>query len=92
MNKKKIAIITELIPLISAGVSYGLIVSGHDSQMIRKVIAVTMLLAFLGFTFFFAGRKLDKEDKAVKVLGILDCLTPVLVIAFYVAAIFSFGL
>lgn len=92
MNKKKIAIITELVPLVSAAVSYGLIISGHDSQMIRRVIAVTMLLAFLGFTFFFAGRKIDKESKTVKVLGVLDCLTPVLVVLFYVAAIFSFGL
>ena len=92
MNKKIIAIITELVPLVSAVVSYGLIISGHDSQMIRRVITVTMLLAFLGFIFFFAGRRIDKESKTVRVLGVLDCLTPVSVVLFYVAAIFCFGL
>ena len=92
MNKKIIAILAELVPLVSAVTSYMLIISKFDSSIIRGVIAVTMLLAFFGFAFFFIGRKLAKESKAVRVLGVLDCITPLLVIGFYVVAIFVFGL
>ncbi|MBR1597402.1 MAG: hypothetical protein IJ661_00655 [Lachnospiraceae bacterium] len=73
MNKKIIAIITELIPIVSAVTSYTLIVSNIDSVLVRKVISVTMILAFLGFVFFFIGRRLSKEDKAVRILGYLTC-------------------
>lgn len=92
MNKKIIAIITELIPIVSAVTSYTLIVSNIDSVLVRKVISVTMILAFLGFAFFFIGRKIAKEDKAVRVLGVLDLLMPVLVIGFYVIAFMSVGM
>ena len=51
-----------------------------------------MILAFLGFAFFFIGRRLSKEDKAVRVLGVLDLLMPVLVIGFYVIAFMSVGM
>ena len=92
MRKRTIAIVLELIPVISAPVSYILIFSKLDSEPVRQVIMFTTLLAFLGFVFFFIGRKLAKTDKAVKVLGILDWLATVSVIGFYVLAIFSFGL
>ena len=92
MNKKIIAIITELIPIVSAVTSYTLIASNIDSVLVRKVISVTMILAFLGFAFFFIGRRLSKEDKAVRVLGVLDLLMPVLVIGFYVIAFMSVGM
>lgn len=92
MNKKSIAIITELIPVVSAITAYTLIVSPADSTLVRGIIGVTMLLAFLGFVFYIIGRKLAKEDKAVRVLGVLDCITPVLVIALYVVAFLVFGL
>ena len=92
MNKKIIAIIAELIPIVSTVTSYTLIVSNIDSGLIRNVITVTMVLAFLGFAFFFIGRKLSKEDKAVRVLGILDLLMPLLVIGFYVIAFMSVGM
>lgn len=92
MNKKIIAIIAELIPLISAITSYTLIVAGPNTSFIRGVITVTMILAFLGFVFCIIGRKLAKEEKVVRVLGVFDCITPLLVIGFYVVAIFSFGL
>ena len=92
MNKKIIAIIAELVPLVSAVTSYTLIVHGPNSLFIKRVIAVTMLLAFLGFVFCIIGRKLAKEEKAVRVLGVFDCITPLLVIGFYIVAIFSFGL
>ncbi len=92
MNKKTIAIIAELIPLVSAVVSYVLVVSSLDSKIIRQVISITFLLAFLGFVFFFIGRGLAKNDKAVRILGIFDWLATIYVIAIYIIAIFSFGL
>jgi len=92
MNKKRIAIIAEIIPLVSAVVSYVLTVSKFDSELIRTVISITFLLAFLGFVFFFIGRKLAKESKAVRILGIFDWLATLYVIAIYVIAIFSFAL
>jgi hypothetical protein len=92
MKRKIIAVILELIPVISAPVSYLLIVSSHSSGMIRRMISVTMLLAFLGFVFFFIGRRLAAGDKAVRILGVFDWLATLSVIAFYIIAVFSFGL
>lgn len=91
-NKKTIAIILELIPLVSLVISLTLIFSALGSPIIKWIINITTVLAFLGFVFFFIGRKLAKGDKAVKILGILDLIAPVLVIALYVLAIFVFGL
>ncbi len=92
MNKKLIAIIAEIIPLVSAVVSYILLVANIDSDLIRLVIAITFLLAFLGVVFFFVGCMLAKEDKTVRILGIFDWLATLYVIVIYVIAIFSFGL
>ena len=60
--------------------------------MVRRIIAITMLLAFLGFVFFFIGRALAKEEKAVRILGIFDILVTFAVIGFYVLAFLSIAL
>ena len=90
--KKLFAILLEMIPVISAPVSYLLIISKYDSDMIRTIITITMALAFFGFAFFFIGRKIAKEDRIVRFLGILDWLATLYVIAFYILVIFVFGL
>ena len=69
-----------------------LIISNHVPEISSKFIPYTMLLAFLGFVFFFIGRKLDKEDRMVRILGILDWIATISVIGFYVLAILCFGL
>ena len=92
MNRKTAAILVEIIPILSAAVSFPLILSAYDSALIQRVISITMLLAFLGFLFFIIGRKLAKEDKLVRILGVLDLLATVCVVVFYILAIFSFGL
>ena len=83
MNRKTAAVLMEIIPILSAAVSFPLILSAYDSAMIRRVISITMLLAFLGFLFFMIGRKLAKEDRLVRVLGVLDLLSTVCVVGFY---------
>lgn len=92
MSKKTVAVIVEIIPLVSAVVSYTLTVSSFDSGLVRLVIAITFLLAFLGFVFFFVGRMLAKEDKTVRILGIFDWLATIFVIAFYALAFLSIAL
>ncbi len=92
MSKKTVAVIAEIIPLVSAVVSYTLTVSSIDSGLVRLVIAITFLLAFLGFVFFFVGRMLAKEDKTVRILGIFDWLATIFVIAFYALAFLSIAL
>lgn len=92
MNKKTIAIIAEIIPIFSTLASFTLLLSAYDSELVRLAISITMPLAFAGFIFFFAGRKLAKESKTARILGILDLLATVCVIGFYILAIFSFGL
>ncbi len=92
MNNKKIALIAELIPLISAPLSIFLIMLTIDSQVIRSIISVTMLLGFLGFVAFLIFRKLGKEDKTVRILGRLDLLATFIVIGFYVLAFLSMGM
>ena len=92
MRKKTVAIIAELIPVVSAPVSYFLAVSSFGSGIVGAVIAVTFLLAFLGFAFFFLGRRIAGSDRSVRVIGVLDWLATLYVVVFYALVIFSFGL
>lgn len=92
MSRKIIAMISEILPLISAVLFFLLIFSSHDSALSGVVISITCLLAFFGFVFFFIGRKLVKGDRMVQILGILDLLATLSIVGFYVLAIFSFGL
>lgn len=92
MNKKIIAIVMELIPVVSAVVSFYLFTTSKDSALIRKTLLVSVVLALLGIVFFILGRKLAGEDKTVRILGLLDLTASIYVIVFYVLVIFSFGL
>ena len=80
MDKKKIATIVEIVPIVSAVLNFVFILAFEDSKFIRPIISITMFLAFFGFVFFFAGRSLGKDDKTVKILGIFDILATVYVI------------
>ena len=84
MDKRKAAIILELIPIVSALISLLLIVSPLDSGAVATIITITMLLASFGFVFFILGHVLVKGDKAVKILGIFDWLATAYVIGVYV--------
>lgn len=90
--KKSIAITIEVIPIISAVVSAVLIRLPGDSSAIRGVILVTTLLAFFGFAAFLVARKYFKEDKTVRILGILDWLATLSVWGTYLLAGLVFGL
>ena len=92
MMKKTIAIILEVIPLFSAVISFMLIKLNNNSELLKYAIIITMSLAFFGFIFFFVGKKLNKTDKIVQILGILDWLATIYVIVLYTIVIFSFGL
>ncbi len=92
MKNKKIAIITELIPVISAPLAIFLIMAPFNSKFIGGVITVAMILGFFGFVPFLVFRKLGKEDKTVRMLGILDLLATLAVIWFYVLAFLSIGM
>lgn len=92
MMKKRLAIAAELIPVIAAVISFAVLYSHNGTGKNNWVLLITFPLAFLGFVFFFIGRKLAKQDKAVRVLGITDWLATLSIIGIYVAAIFSFGL
>lgn len=89
--KRVVAIILELIPIIAAPVFFILVLTGLEFEGVKIVIPVAMLCAFLGFIFFFIGRKIAKGDGLVLLFGILDWLATAAVIAFYVIAIFNFG-
>ena len=92
MEKKTIITIVKLIPVISVIASYILILGPFNAAWAGKVTGVTVILAFLGFALFFAGRRLAKEDRLIKVLGILDILSTVLIVVLYALAVASFGL
>lgn len=91
MNKKTIAIILEIIPILSAVVSFIFLLIPYGSTTISKIIPITFLIAFLGVVFFFIGKKLCKE-KIVKILGIIDIVTTISIVVVYIIAIFTFGL
>ncbi len=92
MSKKTAVIIAKLIPLVSAIISYILILGPYNAAWVSKVTGVTVLLALSGFVFFFIGRKLAGEDRALKILGVLDILSTVSIITLYALAVASFGL
>lgn len=92
MEKKTIVTIVKLIPVISCIVSYILIFGSFNAEWVSKVTGVTVILAFLGFAFFFAGRRLAKEDRLIRALGILDILSTVSIVVLYALAAISFGL
>ena len=92
MNKKTIAIILEIITVAAVLISCISLSLHSDSEVIRNVIRVTILLSFLGFGFSFIGKKLAKEETSVRVLGALDWMATIYVVAIYVIAFFSFGL
>ena len=92
MSKKIIAIVLELIPVISAVVSFYLFNTSKDSALIRRTLLISFLLALLGIVFFFVGRSLGKGDKTVKILGIFDIFATVSVIAIYILAFLAMAM
>ncbi len=92
MNKKNLAVILELIPIISAVAAFVLIRLPGDSDARSTVTAVTFFLAFFGFVFFFIGRRFARGDRAVRILGIFDWAATLSIIGFYILVIFVFGL
>ena len=91
MNRKMIVTI-KLIPVISVILSYMLILGPFHSDFARGLSGVTVILAFLGFVFFFIGRSMAKEDKLIKILGILDILSTLAIVALYALAVISVAL
>ena len=92
MNKKTIAIVLELIPVLSAIAAFVMIFSSYTPAQGSPEIGITMLLAFLGFVFFFVGRKLAKEDKAVRILSVLDLLATFSVVGLYALVFLSLAM
>ncbi len=92
MNKKNMIIAAETVPIISAILSLIFLLLPNGSNLISRIMPAVTLVAFLGFIFFFVGRKFCKKNKIVKILGILDILSTVYVIVLYIMAVFSFGL
>ena len=86
--KKIIAIILELIPIISGIISYLFVFIFKTSSYIN---AIPFLITFLGFIFFLVARKIY-NDRVIKILGILDIICTFLIIVFYILVIFIFGL
>jgi amino acid permease len=89
MDKRTILILLKLIPVVSALLTYILILS---SVQAGALTTVTVLLAFFGFVFFFIGRKYAKKDNSLKILGRLDLLSTLAIVLLYALAAVSFGL
>ena len=80
-TKKIIAIILEIIPIASFVLFFA-------SSRIR-VSQISILLAILGFVFGFAGRKLAKEDRMVRIIGVLDWLVTIFAGGLFALLIFA---
>jgi len=89
MYRKIIAIIIESIPVASAVIAHTLIFTSAQAQ---KLTNVTVLLAFLGFVFYFIGRRLDGQDRTVKILGKLDLLATASIVLLYIAVFTAMGM
>ena len=87
MTKRTTAIIIEVLPIVSVISALALLMRETDSIFLRTATAVVFLLAFLGFAAFFAGRKLAKGDRIVRILGVFDWLATACIIGIYVLGI-----
>jgi thiol-disulfide isomerase/thioredoxin len=88
MDRKTVLTIIELIPPVSAVLAFILIFTSAQAGWLTTA---AVLLGFFGFVFFFIGRKTAKEDKTLKILGWLDLLSTVAIIALYVLAMAVFA-
>ena len=92
MKNRTAVILLKLIPVIAAPLAYILMILPASSKAVGNIIAILTLLGFLGFAFFFIGRKHFREDKAVRILSILDILATLIVVGIYIIAMMVFGL
>jgi len=92
MKNRTAVILLKLIPVIAAPLAYILMIFLASSKAVGNIIAILTLLGFLGFAFFFIGRKHFREDKAVRILSILDILATLIVVGIYIIAMMVFGL
>ena len=90
--RRKIAIVLELIPVISAPLAYFLFLSPYNTELVRAMILYAVILSFFGFAFGMVGCLMAGKDKIARVLAVLDCLATALVAGFYILVIFLFGL
>ena len=88
MTKRTTAILIELIPILSVISALLLLKRDTDSPFLRIVMAVSFIFAFFGFAAFFIGRKLAREDKTVKILGVLDWTATAIIVGIYALAFF----
>lgn len=91
MNKKSLATVIEIIPVIATAAFFTITYSSINGAAVNTINTAAVIAALLGLPFFIIGRILAKESKPVLILGILDILCTVSVIAFYTLAIFLFG-
>ena len=88
MTKRTTAIVLESIPIVSVISALLLLKRDTDSPLLRMITMVVFILAFFGFAAFFIGRKLEREDKTVKILGVLDWIATVVIVGIYALAFF----
>ncbi|MBR4706721.1 MAG: hypothetical protein IKP29_01550 [Pseudobutyrivibrio sp.] len=86
MTKRTTAIIIESIPVVSVVSALLLLNRNIDSAFFRIITLIVFIFAFFGFAAFFVGRKLAREDKVVKILGILDWIATAIIVGIYVIA------
>ena len=92
MNKKNVAIVLEILPIVSAILTYVLIYAPFKAGSNIKIISgIAMIIALFGFLFFIIGRILAKEDRTVKILGILDCIATLSIIVLFVIIFIAIG-
>ena len=92
MYKKNVAIVLEILPIVSAILTYVLIYAPFKTGSNIKIISgIALIIAFFGFLFFIIGRILAKEDRTVKILGILDCIATLSIIVLFVIIFIAIG-
>ena len=78
----------ELIPILSVISALLLLKRDTDTPFLRMITAVAYIFAFFGFGAFFIGRKLAREDKTVKILGVMDWIATAIIVGTYALAFF----
>jgi len=89
--RKFIAIIIELIPVVAAVTTYLLIFLPLGNASVKQITTVTMVITLLGFIFGIIGKKIESEDRTVRIFGILAWLSTISVFVFFAVVFYVLG-
>ena len=83
MSKLKIAIVLDMLAVISVIVAFVLFVVNEGQMSFEQIILITGIL-IIGMIALFAGFEFSKENRTARIMGVILWVSVLLVIGAYV--------